>query len=293
MRQSISTKLQWLVFVPFFFMLGSSAVAQVPQISGPLVPSSAAPGSVAPTGPGLALTVHGTGFVPGSAVYWNGSPRVTTFLSSTSLTATITAEDVESPGTAWVTVVNPGVAARSNVTFFEITNPTTSVSFAKTDYGVGYLPRVIAIGDLNGDGKLDLAVNNEFSNTVGLLLGNGDGTFQAEVAYPVGSFPIEVTVGDLNRDSKLDLAVANYGSNNVSVMLGNGDGTFQAAVNYAAGASPHSVTVADFNGDGKPDLAVANYNGGNVSLLLGMGDGTFQTAVSYAVGPLPNEVKVG
>ena len=146
----------------------------------------------------------------------------------------------------------------------------------------------MAVGDFNGDGKADLAVANYGSDNVSVLLGNGNGTFQAAVNYAAGTSPHSVAVGDFNGDGKADLAVANYGSNNVSVLLGNGNGTFQAAVNYAAGTSPCSVAVGDFNGDGKADLAVANYGSNNVSVLLGNGNGTFQAAVNYAAGTDPS-----
>src|SRR5439155_12280870 len=125
-------------------------------------------------------------------------------------------------------------------------------------------PASVAVGDFNGDGKQDLAVANEYSANVSVLLGKGDGTFQMAVNYyVVGKYPQFVTVGDVNGDGKLDLIVVNNGGassqGNVSVLLGRGDGTFQTAVNYAAGAGPSSVAIGDFDGDGKPDLAVANY----------------------------------
>ena len=91
------------------------------------------------------------------------------------------------------------------------------------------------------------------TNTVSVLLGNGDGTFQAHVEYPTGRWPESVVVGDFRGDGKLDLVVSNSGDNNLSVLLGNGDGTFQPAVNYSVG--PGSVAVGDFNRDGKLDLA--------------------------------------
>jgi len=148
---------------------------------------------------------------------------------------------------------------------------------------------LVAVGDFNGDGKLDLVVVNSFSNNVSVLLGNGDGTFQTALDFDTGVAPWSVAVGDFNGDGKLDLAVTNATIGNVSILLGNGDGTFQPAVNYGAGPLPGSVVVGDFNGDGKLDLAVANQSAGNtgpsmVSVLLGNGDGTFQPAVEYVAG---------
>jgi hypothetical protein len=101
-----------------------------------------------------------------------------------------------------------------------------------------------------------------------VLLGNGDGSFQAAQNFGVGSSPWSLAVGDFNGDGVQDLAVANNGSNNVSVLLGNGDGSFQAAQNFGVGSSPWSLAVGDFNGDGKPDLAVANASSDNVSVLI-------------------------
>src|SRR5215472_1474075 len=81
--------------------------------------------------------------------------------------------------------------------------------FTPPTYAVGFTPVAKAVGDFNGDGKQDLAVVNEGSNTVSILLGNGDGTFRPAVNYATGSLPVGVAVGDLNGDGHLDLAVAN------------------------------------------------------------------------------------
>ena len=125
---------------------------------------------------------------------------------------------------------------------------------------------------MNGDGKPDLLVT-ECANSsdcadslVGVLLGNGDGTFQAAVRYSSGGFAAtSAAVGDVNGVGKPDLLVANWcadvncTNSSLGVLLGNGDGTFQATVRYNSGGfAATSAAVGDVNGDGKPDLLVAN-----------------------------------
>jgi hypothetical protein len=173
-------------------------------------------------------------------------------------------------------------------------------------FAVGAYPSSVAVGDFNRDGSLDLAVADSGyegrGQGVSVLLGNGDGTFQAARNFAAGSRPQSVAVGDFNGDGTLDLAVANYGSypeydGTVSVLLGNGDGSFQDARNFAVGTRPQSVAVGDFNGDGTLDLAVAdtgyNGNGQGVNVLLGNGDGSFQDARYFAAGNEPDSVAVG
>ncbi|MGO9084748.1 MAG: FG-GAP-like repeat-containing protein [Candidatus Sulfotelmatobacter sp.] len=272
--------------------LGGTAQAQnpVPLINLPLVPDAIAPGRS-----GLTLTVNGTGFVSGSVVKWNGNPLATKFVSSSQLTANVPASEIAKPNTASVTVVSPGTADEtSNIVFFPIAVSTPVVTMsAGTEYAVDATPLAVGTADLNGDGKLDLVATNSSDNTVSVLLGNGDGTFQTQTTYAVGVNPTNLAIADFNGDGRPDLAVTNTNSNTISVLLGKGDGTFEKQVQYATGTGPYGIAAADVNGDGKLDLVVTNSSDNTISVLLGKGDGTFQAAVSYAAGEDPLSVTVG
>lgn len=210
------------------------------------------------------------------------------------------------PGQSTAAGFRPG-ARQVRSASFPMANFATAVSYNSG----GYLSQALAVGDVNGDGKPDLLAANWCSGSdeagcvgngaVGVLLNNGDGTFQAPVTYDsAGNNTTSMAVADVNGDLKPDLLVANncIDSSNcdngiIAVLLNNGDGTFQAALPCGAGGyQPHAVAVADINGDGNPDLLVANNcgssgacaEGGLVGVLLGNGDGTFQAAITYGSG---------
>ncbi len=153
-------------------------------------------------------------------------------------------------------------------------------------YAAGTSPTAVAAGDLNGDGKPDLAVTNQ--NGVSILLNDGSGHFSAGAAYTVGTNPQSVVIDDFDGNGRRDLAVVNQGSTTVSILLGNGDGTFNTGAVYATGANPRMVLSADFNGDGKRDLLVVNSvtapGTSGVSVYVGNGDGTFQSPTFIALG---------
>jgi sigma-B regulation protein RsbU (phosphoserine phosphatase) len=157
------------------------------------------------------------------------------------------------------------------------------------NFPAGSRPDSVAVGDFDGDGVPDIVVanaNRSGNGAASVLLGNGDGLFQAPRTFGASYNPTSVMVADLNRDGALDLVVS---GSTVSVLLGNGDGSFQA---WRA-VAPGTAAVGDFNGDGIPDLAVAADGNGTVGVLLGNGDGSFQLPRTYFVGQDVRSVAVG
>jgi hypothetical protein len=190
---------------------------------------------------------------------------------------------------------------------------------AQTFGSGGYFAIQVLAADINGNGKIDLIVLNSCATSgcggstdvgsIGILFGDGDGTFQPVQTFLTDYSPSSITAGDVNGDGKIDLIVSYfcdpmgdlecpYGA--VDVYLGNGNGSFQPAVDYSSGGYvTQQVVLGDMNGDGKPDLIVANCGSANcyigtVGVLLNNGNGTFQTAQTYiSGGVLPLAVAVG
>ena len=167
----------------------------------------------------------------------------------------------------------------------------------------------LAIGDVNGDGKKDIAAVDD-AGKLFTWMGNGFGTFAPAVTYNAGATASFVTVADINHDGAADVfaaygtATATTGSvTQILMSLGSAAG-IGTGVLIPTGVNPMQVAVADVNGDGKPDLIVVNHGVGNtglaaaqpvsgdVAVLLGNGDGTFQLPVRYPVGLNPISVAV-
>jgi hypothetical protein len=161
----------------------------------------------------------------------------------------------------------------------------------KTDYAVGQSPGALVAADLNGDGKIDIAVANS-SNSISILIGNGDGTFRAAVDYPSANAPAFLAVGDLNGDNIPDLVVTHNDAPWAATMLfGNGDGTFQPeqVIPMQAGGSIATapVQIVDLNADGKQDLVFSSVFQGGALIFLGNGDGTFRGPSNFSTGSYP------
>jgi hypothetical protein len=158
-------------------------------------------------------------------------------------------------------------------------------------------PYSVAIEDFNGDGNRDLAIAEETSGTIIVRLGNGDGTFQAEVPYAIGGVRDYIIISrDVNLDKIPDLLCANRNGDTVSVLLGRGDGTFKKAIVTSVVPlgftkptgrpwfGPYSITVGDINKDGVPDIVTPNFQDDSVSILLGIGNGHFDPAIQLVYG---------
>ncbi|MDQ4121863.1 MAG: FG-GAP-like repeat-containing protein, partial [Acidobacteriota bacterium] len=163
------------------------------------------------------------------------------------------------------------------------------------NFTVGNTPFSVAIGDLNGDGKQDIAAANFVSGTVSVLHRNAaNNGFDPKVDFTTGANPRAVAIGDFNGDGKQDIAVARFNSNNVSLWLRNAVNTgFDSAVNFAVGTNPLSIAVGDFNNDGKQDIVTANFGGSGVSVLLRNATNDGFNRTDYTIGSETYAVTVG
>ena len=211
--------------------------------------------------------------------------------------------DVNGDGRMDVVVANfcgLGSSELTNIAVF-LGNGDGTLQPPKTSNPGGFGPLSVAVADLNGDGKPDFIVANWYnyeyyccpSSNAAVLLGNGDGTFQAHGTYLDSEMTTSVAVADVNGDSQPDVVVAlacqyfhcEPGGGGIAILINRGDGTFQDPRRYSSGGDfAYSVAVADFNHDGRPDVAVGNYSSDTVGVLLGNGDGTFLPAVTYDAG---------
>ncbi len=195
--------------------------------------------------------------------------------------------------------------------FLNTTTPGAATpSFSsKTDFstGSGSGPNFSAIGDLNLDNKLDLAVSNYNSKSVSVFLNitvpdASIPSFASRIDFSTGNNISSVAIGDLNGDGNPDLAATNYLYNTVSVFLNTTAAgvlvpSFSAPIDFATGVSPRTVAIGDLNGDSKPDLAVANENSNTISVLLntttpGASTPSFSDASNLTTGNNPFTVAI-
>jgi flagellin-like hook-associated protein FlgL len=149
------------------------------------------------------------------------------------------------------------------------------------------------VGDVNGDGILDVVTGNRNfpgAGSVSVMIGRGDGTFNQATTMSTAADTRDVELADLNGDGNLDIISADFGDDQISIFLGNGNGTFQSRISMTLTDGPIKPLAEDINNDGKLDLIVANLNDGTVNIFIGNGDGTFQTRRSIGVAGAINVI---
>jgi len=147
-------------------------------------------------------------------------------------------------------------------------------------YGPNFAPISVATGDLDQDGDIDVALGGQFGNSVHVLLGGGDGTFENVGVLHAGVNTRGVAIADVDADGKPDVLTANPGSHTMSFFPGHGDGTFGEKEDYGTGASPSGIAVADFDEDGYLDAAVSNAGNGTVSILRKLSGSTLDVPIA-------------
>jgi hypothetical protein len=168
-------------------------------------------------------------------------------------------------------IVTPNVSS-NNVTVLLGDGRGNFAPAAGSPHSVATRPYYVALGDINGDKKIDLIVTHDDIAKMSLLLGDGKGGFGASPASPVdiGRRAYKVIVVDINRDGKMDLVMNNPGSQSVTVLLGDGKGNFrpEAGSPYRIDGDPNGIALGDVNGNGKLDLATANWGSNDIRVLF-------------------------
>lgn len=203
-----------------------------------------------------------------------------------------------------ISVTNNGLTGKSDLAFttrFAGGNGIATHTFAqKTDFASSANPEGIAAGDLNNDGKPDLAVTNPGNNTVSLFMNSG-----ATVAVPAyaphtelatGTTPRDIAIDDFDNDGNLDIVVSNSGAASVSVFRNQGTGTFAPKLDFAASTGAQAIATGDVDADGRADIVVVNKTAGTVSVLINTITGsniTFAAHSDFTVGTSPAGVAMG
>ena len=246
--------------------------------------------------PDIAVTNFADGTV---SVLLNKGDKSGTFLPQktlgTGLVHRVIAGDVNGDG--WMDLIVPYGGSEEGLVGVLINSADGTGSFkTAVNYSAPPGGDEVAVGDLNGDGKLDLVCDELTANQVSVLLNTGvNGTLGTATTFGTGKGPEGLQLADMNGDGKLDVVVTNFYDNTLSVLLGKGDGTFGAQTTLATGAAPQELVLADLNGDGVLDILVMARDDNSIDVLFGKGDGlgSVLAPVPYPTGKHPGWIAVG
>ena len=286
--QNMTTSQDWIV-----------TVSIAPPTSTSFTPTS---------GPvGTSVTIIGANFdpVPSNNIVFFGATQATVSTAATTeLAVTVPVGATYMP----ITVLAYGLTGYSSSPYlvtFEGKGIDASSFNNNVNFTTGITPLSVSVGDLDGDGKTDLAVSNFSSGTVSVFrntsTGAGSISYDNKVDYTAGSLSESVSIGDLNGNGKLDLVVVNGSSNTISILRNTSTSagviSYAPKVDYPTGISPLIVAIGDLDGDGRPDLAVVNGHPNTVSIFrntsISAGTISFATSVDYPTGSTPNFVSIG
>ncbi len=166
---------------------------------------------------------------------------------------------------------------------------TRTIPFLSATFDAASEPHTVDIGDINGDGHLDIVTgNNDNAVALSAFVNRGDGSFFDAVEYVIAENPLRVELADVDDDGDLDLAATDgIFPNTLYVFPNRGDGVFETSVEYPVGDTPSHVTAAELTGDRFPELVTSNQSAGTVSVLINQGDGTFAAGASPVAGTQP------
>jgi FG-GAP-like repeat/Secretion system C-terminal sorting domain/IPT/TIG domain len=256
-------------------------------------------------GDGKLDLVAATPFSNAVYVFRNGSSAVGSFFffgptafATGSEPRKVTVADVDGDGRLDIISSNQ---ADNTISVLRNTSTATTISFeTKVDFAVATTPEDITAGDLDGDGKPEIAVSCSDADAVSVLRNTSTGgtvSFAAKTDLTTQDYPWGVAIGDLDGDGKAEVIASNLGPNSISVFKNNstaGTLSFAAAVNFTTASSPRGIKLGDLNADGKPDVAAACYFSNSfVSVLKNTsasGTISFNTTVNYATAGGPNTV---